>query len=305
MNLQEYLSIPLVMSMVSGIFCAVLSLGLKESLLFGFFFGLYTSVIKMMVNSNNRIAKECDYTSNATDDKIVTNDQSNDQSNVEEKDKNKCKDTLIYVAGSIVEREELQSKMDILKNLGYTVTSRWPKFEKELNNLDDYAISSAFDIYGVECAHVVIAIMQNPTYAYRGTFTEIGCALSNINASRIIIINNGTCVPNEDLKSSPKFKFSHTCMESVFFWHPYIEHVSSFDDAIKLLNGEQVTSPFKKFYKCHISNNLDNSLKSAFDDFEPEELRSHIDRFSHTLKSTLNVTDQPDKIDQPNQTNQL
>src|SRR5271169_5576942 len=125
MNLQEYLSIPLVMSMVSGIFCAVLSLGLKESLLFGFFFGLYTSVIKMMVNSNNRISKECDYTSNATNDKIVTNDQSN----VEEKDKNKCKDTLIYVAGSIVEREELQSKMDILKNLGYTVTSRWPKFE--------------------------------------------------------------------------------------------------------------------------------------------------------------------------------
>ncbi|VBB18017.1 nucleoside 2-deoxyribosyltransferase, partial [Yasminevirus sp. GU-2018] len=168
----------------------------------------------------------------------------------------------VYVAGSWLQREQLKKKMDELKSLGFVITSNWPTFEDKLDNPDDYAECSKLDIDGVASADTVLAFMTDPKYPYRGTCTEIGCAIGA--GRRIIVICDGVCshkAPNgtkSDDRMSDKFDltFSHYCMGNVFFWDPRIEHVSSFEDAIKLMRGETVESPYKSFYSGSISDRL-------------------------------------------------
>jgi hypothetical protein len=46
-------------------------------------------------------------------------------------------------------------------------------------------------------------------------------------------------------------------MENVFFWDKRIEHVSSYEDALKLLRDETVNNRFKDLYTGKISDAFD------------------------------------------------
>jgi hypothetical protein len=52
------------------------------------------------------------------------------------------------------------------------------------------------------------------------------------------------------------YNFSHASMGNVFFWDPRIEHVASFEDALKLLKGEKVEWSFKRYYAGAVSDRL-------------------------------------------------
>jgi len=171
----------------------------------------------------------------------------------------------IYVAGSWVQRKILHNKMLELRKAGYIVTSNWPLLEDKIDNPDDYAECSKRDIKGVLTADILLVFMTDPNYPYRGTFTEIGCAIGS--GKRIILICDGTIdnisdtVNNVKNKDKYNLSFSHDCMKNVFFWDPHIEHVATYEDALRLIKGENVTPPYKTYYAGKISDNLTNCIK--------------------------------------------
>ncbi len=160
----------------------------------------------------------------------------------------------IYVAGAWIQRHNLQLKMDELRNLGYSVTSNWPLFEERKNNPDDYAECSRLDIDGVMKADTIVVFMTDPNYSYRGTFTEIGCEIGT--GKRIILICDGQSTKNYENDTDIEYKFTHQCMENVFFWDPRIKHVSTFEDAKRIIKNYDVISPYKQYYSDKISDKL-------------------------------------------------
>jgi hypothetical protein len=115
----------------------------------------------------------------------------------------------VYIAGKYTD-PFISECMEIIKSKGHEITHDWVK---KLGSLPcDAAIN---DIIGVKRCDILIAIMDDPDYAYRGTFTEIGAALAL--EKRIIIVN-----PND----------RSYCKENCFYEHPIIEHVKTFKDAI-------------------------------------------------------------------------
>ena len=142
----------------------------------------------------------------------------------------------IYVAGKWSDSENISKAIDTIEhNMNNEITFNWTKFKKEqlndeqisIGNYDNFSDKqitlakkstkelgrdSVLDIKGVIEAELVIAIMNDPEYAYRGTFTEIGAALST--NKHIFVFNKN--------KSSK-------CMTNCFYWHPRIIHFSSWE----------------------------------------------------------------------------
>ena len=128
-------------------------------------------------------------------------------------------------------------------------------------NPDDFAECSRQDVQGVLNADTILVFMTDPKYPYRGTCTEIGVAMGS--NKRIIIICDGICIKrdigpsdktDQRMDDSFEYNFSHFCMQNVFFWDHRIEHVASFGDALCLLRGEKVESPYKNCYSGKISD---------------------------------------------------
>lgn len=149
---------------------------------------------------------------------------------------------LLYVAGAWKHREDMDRIMHDFVSLGYGITVWWasPDKNNELKTLRDYQLCSHRGIQGLMSADTVIVFLTDPGYEYKGTFTEIGCGIGM--GKRIIVVCDGTCIRESD----GVIKFSHVCMNNVFFWDPAIEHVTHYHDAVKLLRGEYVASPYEK-----------------------------------------------------------
>jgi nucleoside 2-deoxyribosyltransferase len=150
----------------------------------------------------------------------------------------------IYVAGAWIHREDAQKKMEELTKLGFFITSNWVTRENGVNNPGDYRICAKMDFDEIDAADTVLAIMTDNQYPFRGAFTEIGYGIGR--GKRVIIFSDGVCV--KKVMDNVNVDFSHACMKNVFFFHSAVEHASTFEDAIKLLKGETVPSPFKEFY---------------------------------------------------------
>jgi len=165
----------------------------------------------------------------------------------------------IFVSGAFHKRNELQEKMIDLEILGYTVTSFWPdRGNTRPNTPSDYKDSSYDDIYELLCADTILVFMTDSEHTYGGTFTEIGFGLGT--GHRIIVICDGKCEQQPD----KNFTFSHKCMNNIFFWDNRIEHVSNYNDALKLLKGHSVLSPFEDFYEVRKNKYLSNINRGYF-----------------------------------------
>lgn len=85
-----------------------------------------------------------------------------------------------YLAGKYADRDgSMGARRDQLVDMGFRVTHDWMTHElpgpRTPEVLGDYA---SHDIQGVQDADVVVVAMDDPAYAYRGTFTELGAAIA-------------------------------------------------------------------------------------------------------------------------------
>lgn len=126
----------------------------------------------------------------------------------------------IYIAGKWSEKPRIRQQMDELEALGYSITFDWTNFEKEGDDDNKKAQAGIYDIEGVRNADLIIINMEDPNYAYRGTFCELGCALGL--RKRIMLL-----CPDQNA----------TCREQPFFHHPSIEHYESWQELLKKIEN--------------------------------------------------------------------
>ncbi len=118
----------------------------------------------------------------------------------------------LYVAGKWSDKDEIGKKIQEFRELGHTITHDWTQIETSLNQ-DPEALKkySSLDIEAVRECEMLIAWMTDPKYAYRGTYTEIGCALGL--KKKVVIISEHT-------KYNPEVYYT----TNIFFHHPDIKH---------------------------------------------------------------------------------
>lgn len=113
--------------------------------------------------------------------------------------------TKVYLAGKF-DDELMPSRMSFLSVEGFIVTHDWT-----INKDVPLKEAAILDINGVKECDILIAVMDDESYSYRGTFTEIGCAIGL--GKRIIIVNK-----NKNAE----------CVNLCFYHHPQIEYCGSF-----------------------------------------------------------------------------
>lgn len=92
----------------------------------------------------------------------------------------KGKMVKVYVAGKWGDRHIIADVICQLEEKGIEITHNWTTSEvfDDDKKTEEYAVLySELDIDGVRRADVMIAIITDPDYAYRGTCTELGAAL--------------------------------------------------------------------------------------------------------------------------------
>lgn len=157
-------------------------------------------------------------------------------------------------------RDHYDNSISKLKEMGYIIKNNSPHYENMTKTPDDYGEYSKHNINAILSADIILVFMTDKKLHYRGTFTEIGCAIGS--NKRIIIICDGDYANSNRQSSSIVLAWDHYCMTNGYFWDSHIEHVSTYDDAIKLLNGEIVISSFKDYYSGELSNELSAAINN-------------------------------------------
>jgi nucleoside 2-deoxyribosyltransferase len=118
----------------------------------------------------------------------------------------------IYIAGKWTSKQDIQQKMQQLKLLGHEITHDWTSNDGTLQE------SAILDINGVKNADIVIAVMDDPVYPYRGTLCEIGCALG---LGKKVFVYGGT---NPEISTFYKVCFVH---------HPLVNITNDWNQILK------------------------------------------------------------------------
>lgn len=126
-----------------------------------------------------------------------------------------------YLAGMWSDRDRLRHLVQqIEERYGWVCSHRWMDYTDR-----SQAQMSELDVNGVQAADVLLVIMDNPEYEYRGTFCEIGVALGSI-GTRVCIYN-----PFERTSS----------MSCCFYHHPQIFHWKHLDAMLEFALNRQTT----------------------------------------------------------------
>jgi hypothetical protein len=132
----------------------------------------------------------------------------------------------VWVSGAWIHRELMGERIDQIRQMGYKITHDWTRVEKASNPTPkDQSLYATFDIDGVKNSDIAVAVMDDPDYAYRGSFTEIGCALGIGKPLHIVWPYS--------LESCDRYVQSN-----VFFWHPDITYHKSWAEFIEYLVKE-------------------------------------------------------------------
>lgn len=134
----------------------------------------------------------------------------------------------IYLAGGFHQLQAIDYIKDQITTQGYKVNSNWTKREVIDQTPENKEYFADCDVNELLQSDYIIAIMTDPKYAYRGTFTEIGLGIgSNKN---IIIVCDGNV-----RREKGEIIYSHYCMTNVFYWHKSIIHVSNITEALEFI----------------------------------------------------------------------
>ena len=130
----------------------------------------------------------------------------------------------IYLAGKYDDITNYNHFKQIIDESGHIITYDWTiraeQFKNKKKTSKDLQIDAELDINGVMEADITIAIMNDPTYVYRGTLTEIGASI----ARDILRKKQGTIIV-----SSNENIYAATCC---FYYHPGIIRVSTIEEAL-------------------------------------------------------------------------
>lgn len=132
--------------------------------------------------------------------------------------------TNIYIAGKWSQKEEIRKIMSEITSLGYKITHDWTYNETLTNSSKEMEKYAELDINGVKNADIVLAIMTDVEYAYRGTFTELGCAIG---------LNKDIFIYCPQHNSEDK----SYCKTNCFYHHSSISHFSNWNDVIDNLKN--------------------------------------------------------------------
>lgn len=134
-----------------------------------------------------------------------------------------------YVGGKFADMHRVNALVSQIEAMSprLVCTHNWAKraIEKvdrpRIRHLTD-AVDALLDVDGVVNADVVVLLMDDAgDYPYRGTHTELGCALG---AKKPVILIN----PHGE--TSP-------VTTNVFYWHPFVTPVSSIEKALEIVKG--------------------------------------------------------------------
>lgn len=135
----------------------------------------------------------------------------------------------IYVAGKFSNNIAIRQYMTWLEEKNHTITHDWTSYQSDKEAPEEILADRADkDLTGVRDAYMLVAIMDDPDYEFRGTFTEIGMALGL--GKRVCIV-----CPFDNPS------FTTNC----FFHHPRIHKYKSFEEFIDDI-PEDITVKVKK-----------------------------------------------------------
>jgi nucleoside 2-deoxyribosyltransferase len=124
-----------------------------------------------------------------------------------------------YLAGKLHDKPKLNTIINkITTECNLKCTYNWTLIDDHKTHILDIV---THEITGVQSADVLIVIMDDPEYEYRGTFVEIGCALG---LNKPILLFN----PNE-------LSFAST---NIFYFHPNIKHFHNIHELIQELSNQ-------------------------------------------------------------------
>lgn len=84
-----------------------------------------------------------------------------------------------YVAGKWDDKPTARRVMREIRSGGHIVTHDWTTYEVMYTDEEErMSVCAAKDIEGVRDCNILVAIMIDFDYAYRGTYTEIGAAIA-------------------------------------------------------------------------------------------------------------------------------
>lgn len=130
----------------------------------------------------------------------------------------------VYVAGKWGSRDKLLDLANSLEQQGVTITRKWMVAEVNINHRSSTLCGQLAleDTNAVRAADVVVVVVDDDKYAYRGTFCEIGTA---IGANVPVVLYEAVTV-------------SEGCYvdRNIFFHHPHISRVKSWEHVQDMLS---------------------------------------------------------------------
>lgn len=128
-----------------------------------------------------------------------------------------------YLAGKWSDKENIIRKINQLTDLGLKCSHNWTQNESKTRDDTDLGHFAQLDINGVKNSDYYIAYMNDSEYQYRGTYTELGCALG---------LNKKTFIVYEyplNQKDGSRSNANRNC----FFYHPDIQRFDNWDTFIE------------------------------------------------------------------------
>lgn len=118
----------------------------------------------------------------------------------------------VYLAGKFANKRSLALKRNQIQALGHAITFDWISHEcHDPTSSKQLGECARKDLRGVSNADVVMVVMDDPKYSYRGTFTEIGAAIAL--KKKLILVS-----PN----NPDAYYYSN-----IFWHHPHIDRVDT------------------------------------------------------------------------------
>ena len=130
----------------------------------------------------------------------------------------------LYVAGRFSSGRRISTIANDLNEAGLDVVSTWHSCGRRGGNPSLWKHCAKMDLSEIETADAFLAIMDDPSYAYRGTFTEMGFAIAN--KKTVVIVSPATHTEYTGLYVA----------SNAFFWHPTVLHATTIDEAVDIIN---------------------------------------------------------------------